>query len=184
MDKNFWIRKLKNFGFEYTKRSKDTPENYYLFFVYYEDWVLEVKIHEAARKGYNDLVYYYIPMIKPCWRHSEKYYLNEGLTGASEGGNEAMIDMFISKGADDWNGAMIHATKGKHKNLVKFFINKGGPDHEFNWNTGLRFAGSIGDIDLTMLYIKKGASDFNNAFRYAAENKHYKLANILKKHIE
>ena len=50
--------------------------------------------------------------------------MNWGLYGASLGGHKDLVDFFIEKGANNWNGALRGASEGGHKYLVDFFENR------------------------------------------------------------
>ena len=49
-----------------------------------------------------------------------------GLRYAAETGNRELVDFFIGKGAHWWNGALIGASIGNHRDLIEFSIEKGG----------------------------------------------------------
>ena len=44
---------------------------------------------------------------------------------ATQGGHRNLVDFFISKGANGWNGGMFYAAEGGHQDLIDFFISKG-----------------------------------------------------------
>ena len=44
--------------------------------------------------------------------------MNWGLKDASYGGHRELVDLFINKGANSWNGALEGASKGGHRELA------------------------------------------------------------------
>ena len=73
------------------------------------------------------------------------------LRGASKGGYQDLVDLFISKGADRWSWALEGASEGGHKNLVNFFISKGAN----NWGLALEGASKGGHQDLVDFFQEK-----------------------------
>lgn len=64
--------------------------------------------------------------------YSDMYTPNKSMKKLSKGGieNLDLINYFISKGADDWNGGLYAATERGDNDLINFFIDKGARD----WN--------------------------------------------------
>lgn len=58
---------------------------------------------------------------------------NYGLAGAARGGYLMMMDLFIKKGADDYEWAMEYAARGGHVKCVEFCISRGA----HNWYRAL-----------------------------------------------
>ena len=77
--------------------------------------------------------------------------VNYGMRGAAEGGHKELIDLFIKKGANDWNTGMWYAAEGSHKELVDLFIKRGAND----WNNGMYGAAQGGHKELVQFFIKK-----------------------------
>ena len=82
---------------------------------------------------------------------------------ASKQGHLDLVQLFITKGANDLDNALYGASLGGHKDLVEFFINKGAND----WNMALYAASIGGHKDLVQLFIDKGANDWKWALCYA-----------------
>jgi len=72
--------------------------------------------------------------------------------GAAEGGNRTRFDMYVRKGARDWDGALKHAAKGNRRALVLDLIKKGA-----HVNYGLFGAAMGGHDDLVRNMIARGA---------------------------
>ena len=49
---------------------------------------------------------------------------NKAIYFAARGGHYKLVELFISKGANDWNYGMQGAAEGGHKDLVKWFRQK------------------------------------------------------------
>jgi hypothetical protein len=47
------------------------------------------------------------------------------MRGAARGGHKELVDFFIKKGGKDWNNGMYGAAEGGFQKLVDFFIQKG-----------------------------------------------------------
>lgn len=58
---------------------------------------------------------------------------NKGLSGACLGGDEKLVLMMISKGANSWNIGLQAACRGGHRTIVDLMISKGAND----FNTAL-----------------------------------------------
>jgi hypothetical protein len=76
---------------------------------------------------------------------------NLGLNGASQGGHQDIIQLLINKGANDWNLGLYGVALGGHKDLVNFFIDKGAND----WRLGLSGASLGGHKDLIEFFQNK-----------------------------
>lgn len=86
-----------------------------------------------------------------------KFNVNISMKNAAFRGHKNLVEFFIGKGADDYNGAIGYAAKGGHKDLIEFFIEKGAND----WNRGMTNAARRGHTDLVTFFIEKGANDWN-----------------------
>ena len=103
----------------------------------------------AARKGYRDLVDFFIEKGVTRW--------DDGMHLAAEGGHQDLVDFFIEKGATGWEMGMYFAARGGHQDLVDFFIEKGA----IRWNLGRLGAVSGGYPNLVDFFFKKGATYLN-----------------------
>lgn len=108
-------------------------------------------------------------------------YANDGLAGACKGGHMDMIELMISRGANNWTRALHNACEGGHMDIVKLMISKGGElksdDNDLhrackggnmdivnmiiekkmieNWRQGFAGACKGGNIDIVFLMISK-----------------------------
>jgi len=114
------------------------------------------------KQTYLALVYY-----------SKKYFRNGAIEELAKGGmkNINLIQFFIDKGENYWNGGMKGAARGGHRDLVQFFIKKGAN----NWNYGMEGAAEGGQRDLVEFFIEKGANSWNYGMYYAALGRHKDL---------
>ena len=84
--------------------------------------------------------------------------LEQPLSGNNcRGGYKDLVELFVNKGADNWDYVMSRAARGGHKDLVEYFINKGVDD----WNEGMYWAARGGHKDLVEYFINKGVDDWN-----------------------
>ena len=74
-------------------------------------------------------------------------------------GHKELVELMISKGADNWNDGLAGACQGGHTEIVKLMIKKGAT----NWNGGLYRACKGCHKELIELMIIKGANDFSYA---------------------
>ena len=81
--------------------------------------------------------------------------INDGLYGACLGGHIELVNLMISRGADDWNNGLSGACRGGHIELVNLMISRGADD----WNYGLSGACYGGHIELVNLMISRGANN-------------------------
>ena len=96
---------------------------------------------------------------------------NHCLYKASKQGHLDLVQLFINKGANNWNWALEGASKGGHKDLVQFLIDKGAN----NWNCGLHSASFEGHNDLVQLFIDQGANNWNQGLFHASYRGHKDL---------
>lgn len=54
--------------------------------------------------------------------HLDPTFCNGGLQLCAALNYRKMMDYFISKGANDWNGAMINAVENNHGEIIKYMI--------------------------------------------------------------
>ena len=98
---------------------------------------------------------------------------------ASKQGHLDLVQLFITKGANDLDKALYGASLGGHKDLVQFFIDKGAND----WNLALQGASEGGHKDLVQLFIDKGANDWNKALNHAKHGGHKDLVEFFNQKI-
>jgi len=60
---------------------------------------------------------------------------NEGLDGACFGGNKEIVELLISKGANNWNEALCSACEGRNKEIAILMITKGATK---SWQTNYK----------------------------------------------
>ena len=98
------------------------------------------------------------------------------LNQAALAGHKDLVQLFINKGANDWNRALSCATRGGHEDLVHLFINKGAKD----WDWALSSASEGGYKELVQFFIDKGANDWNAALVSPKKQTPRKAGNVLK----
>ena len=79
---------------------------------------------------------------------------NLGLGGACEGGHLALVELMISRGANDWNWGLGCACEGGHLVIAELMISRGAN----NWNWGLEGACKSGHFALAKMMIIHGAT--------------------------
>jgi hypothetical protein len=99
---------------------------------------------------------------------------DEGLFDATKCGHRDLVDLFIAKGATNWNTALCYASRGGHRELVDLFITKGAND----WNLALYYAARGGHRELVDLFISKRANDWNYALHGAKTGGHRELVDL------
>ena len=103
--------------------------------------------------------------------------VNSGMYGAAKGGYKDLVDLFIKKGATDWDWGMVCAAKGGHKELVDLFIKKGAN----HWNLGMCSAAKGGHKELVDLFIKNGANEWNYGMLGAVQGGYKELVDLFVK---
>lgn len=103
-----------------------------------------------------------------------------GLHGACRGGHLDLVELMITKGAEDFNTGMQCACTNGHIEIMKLMILKGGT----NWNGclyGACYGGYEGYVKIAKYMIGKGAtvSIFNECFERVCFNGDLELAKIL-----
>ena len=78
---------------------------------------------------------------------------NYGLKGACRGRHRHLVDLAISKGANDWALGLMGACRGGNREIVDLMITKGA----CHWNLGFDEACLGGHEEIVMLMIRKGA---------------------------
>ncbi len=82
----------------------------------------------------------------------EEYDWNNGLYNACQSGHMPIVELLISKGANNWNLGLYGACRGGHMPIVELLISKGAND----WNGGLFNACRGGHMLIVELLISKG----------------------------
>jgi hypothetical protein len=86
------------------------------------------------------------------WKNNiKREHIEWCLWKASHGGHRDLVDLFIAKGANDWDIALYRASRGGHRDLVDLFIAKGAND----WNWALHAAIEGGHQDLIVFFKAK-----------------------------
>src|SRR3989344_2578926 len=115
---------------------------------------MDRELLEAARQGSRERVNELV---------RQGAYVNSGMYGAAEGGHKELVDLFVKKGANNWNLGMCSAAEGGHKELVDLFVKKGAND----FDNGMHCAVKGGHKELVDLFVKKGANNWNDGFFYS-----------------
>jgi hypothetical protein len=149
------------------KSDEKSWKTFYLQIVYYSYNDANRAMSLAAKKGYRDLVDFFIGKGANNW--------NWGMEGAAEGGHRDLVDFFIQRGANDRDGGMYSAANGGHRDLVSFFIQKGATD----WDLGMYYAANGGHRDLVDFFIQKGANEWGNREILCKTNGTPRLSRIL-----
>ena len=100
---------------------------------------------------------------------------NYGLYAACEDGYQELVQLMITKGANDWNTALYNACGGGHQTLAELMITKGAND----WNRALYAACVAGHQALVQLMITKGANNWNIALYGACRGGHQALVQLM-----
>jgi hypothetical protein len=102
--------------------------------------------------------------------------VNCGLRSACEVcEGEALAELMISYGADDWNGGLFNACVRGCKEMIELMLSKGAID----WDNGLQCACMGGHKVLAELMISKGATDLDNGLCGACMGGHKELAELM-----
>ena len=129
------------------------------------DWnAIECNGIHHGRKDWNFLVES-LSIIKQYRLINEKYKtrtINGQMCDAAELGSKRLVDYFISKGANCWNGGMSCAAFGCHTSLVHFFISRGADD----WNRGMQGASQGKHQEFVDFFISKGANRWILGIRF------------------
>ena len=144
----YYIDKLKEYDFYYNNQKSSDPKLYYDILT--RKISAENAIEMATRKNLPDLVDYYL-------RRNEPYDIdfNASLIAAVSVNNLQLIRLFLSYGANFYDGALLEVAKNKNRELVNFFLELGA-----NINDGLCGAVISQDTDWINYFIQKGANDW------------------------
>jgi len=110
--------------------------------------------------------------------YSNKYKPREAMIRVSQKGDKDLVDFFIKKGGKDlssWDIGMGKAAEGGHRDLIEFFIEKGSK----GWNDGMLGAARGGHKDLVEFFIQKGANHWGMGIHEAARGGHKDLVQFL-----
>ena len=155
-------RTWKNFYFmvKYLHRENDelTQKMFRVGFPYTRGFNGEL-MKRIAKGGYSnlDIIQFFLPK---CSFHGVDF----GMEGATEIGDEKLIDFFISRGATSWGRCLGIAAREGNKELVFFFSKKAPTKNEGVldlepgfWGQGLWGAVHGGHFDLILYFVSKGA---------------------------
>lgn len=113
-----------------------------------------IPLTDGARICSTKMVYY---DMQNCVRFYEcGSHWNDGLYNACVGGDLDIINLIISKGANDWNTGLAGACNGGNLDIVNLMILKGAT----NWDNGLQGACDSGHLELVKLMISKGSTNW------------------------
>jgi len=101
--------------------------------------------------------------------------LNKGLYYACKGGHVAIIELLISRGANDIESGMSGACESGHLAIVKLMISKGA--HDWNWALGT--ACRFGHIAIVQFMLFQGAQNLEWGLRRACEGGHLAIVELL-----
>lgn len=161
-------------------------------------------IYNAAYNGYTDILNYLIDVfqyknityileafarlgnINFLKQYLNKYYQNPEnyeninynhiMEASIEGtGNIEIINLMISKGANNYNEVLYTASKRGYINIVKLMLSMGAN----KLNNALEGAAKNGQIDIVKLLLEKGATNFRYAFALAADRGRLDIMKLL-----
>lgn len=101
--------------------------------------------------------------------HQCPYSWNLGLGRACYGGQRAVVDFLISKGANHWDDGLLCACYGEHRELIELMLSKGANNLN-NLNKCLNDACYRKNRKVIELMISKGANGWNSALYYACQH--------------
>lgn len=110
-------------------------------------------VYGATKGGNLDLMKFFISKSK---KYEHKIDYNIAVSTAAKIGRKDLIFFLIENAENSpfsWSYGAEGATRGRHRDLIDFFLSKGG---EFNWCQLVSIASRIGDIDLVKYFLKKG----------------------------
>ncbi len=71
---------------------------------------------------------------------------NSGLAHACYLGNEYLVDLMISGGANDFNRGLFNARRKKHDKIAELMIKKGAIEESYEGNNKINIVGITGDF--------------------------------------
>ena len=104
-----------------------------------------------------------------------KSWINEGFATACATGQQKLVQLLITQGANDWNRGLGASCRGGHEVLVRLMITRGAND----WNWALTGACRSGRQELVQLMITKGANNWNGALYYACAESHQDIVQLM-----
>lgn len=111
----------------------------------------------------------------PYGEDGEGLYYDRGLSQACKGGHLAIVELMISKGANDWDQALSGACKGGQLAFVRLMIEKGATD----FNSGLESACNGGELEAAQMMVALGATDFDAGLCQACMYAHLDLVDYM-----
>lgn len=111
---------------------------------------IEHAIETATINNLPDLVDYYMRESDP-----NEIDFNASLVAAVSVNNKKLINLFLSYGANFYDGALLEAAKNKNEDLVEFFLEKGA-----DINDGLCGAVISEDMNWIQYFMDKGAKNW------------------------
>lgn len=140
----------------------------------------------ACQSGNMDLVRLIISKIEGSDESSKIYtpIWNMGFIKACNFNNTPIVQLMISKGANDWHNGLGNACYNGHISIVKLILESQpsgprGPEISVNWNYQFEWACSGGCIEIVQLMISKGADSWNNGLENACKNGHIDIVKLV-----
>jgi len=157
----YYIDKLeREYKFDY--KFGDPEEIYNILLIDNKDVALE----RAAKANYTDLVEYFINNHLVDEYEDWIYILQFG----AQNKNKKLIEIAISKGANNFDDGLRFAALNQDEELIRYFMDKGADP-----NLGLFGAAEAGNVNLINYFLSKGGNDWNKVMLGAAKGGHYNL---------
>lgn len=133
------------------------------------DHFLNVRLLRASRKGDRELINFYLkrgasPIFVTIgalegnrldlfheFNKIQELSANDGLEYSARGGNKEMMNLYIRKGAHNYEDALYSAALAGRKDIINFLIQKGASD----WQRGLHAATEGGHKELIDFFFQK-----------------------------
>lgn len=128
-------------------------ENYKKKKMNYGDYMYDYCHEVACQEGNIELIDY---MEHTSGINDTDYIYKKGLIAACEGGHFNVVNLMLSKGANNYNDGLFAACEGGHSELVKLMIDLGAND----FNKGLHRACINNHIEVAKIMISKGANKY------------------------
>ena len=109
------------------KKPEETWQKFFVKMTYYINKLKEKPyfIPYIPIKGYDP---------RELLKYNIKDIYNQAMYIAAQGGRKDLVELFIQKGANNWNKGAISAAKGGHDDLYDFIIQKGNDDWDKIWH--------------------------------------------------
>ena len=104
----------------------------------------------------------------------EKDKYNQQMTEAAREGDICMVKKMLKKGANDFNTAMLYASKSGSLEVVQLMLDKA-----FNHNEANAKAAFYGYKEIVELFIDKGVSNYDWVMKSAAEGGHIEIIKMM-----